>query len=250
MIKLNIDFKTIIINIIKSSSVLKKKYFVKHPNTKYSIFFILDELLYVLKTGLSWRNTRSPIHWNSLYYHFNILTKYNIFKKLFYKLRKKIKKNNIYVIDSSFVQNKNGKNYIKRNKFYKNKNGNKISLITDLNGTPLSIFTNTANKHDLSFIEKHFNDITIKNSIMLADKGYVSEKIRNEYKINFMIPKKKNQKKVYYFDKQLYKKRIIVENTFQKIKSFRRINQRYDSKISSFNSFLYFACSIIIHKNI
>jgi len=109
MIKLNIELKTIILGIIENSPALKKKYFVKHPNSKYSISLILDEILYVLKTGISWKNIRSPIHWNSLYSHFKILTKYFIFKKPFCKLRKKIKKGNIYIIDSSFIQNKNSK---------------------------------------------------------------------------------------------------------------------------------------------
>jgi len=38
---------------------------------------------------------------------------------------------NIHLIDSTFILNKFGHNKIKRNKYFKNKNCNKISIITD-----------------------------------------------------------------------------------------------------------------------
>jgi hypothetical protein len=43
-------------------------------------------------------------------------------------------------MDSTFISNKYGSNKIARNKFFKNKNCNKISLVTDINGVPLSVF--------------------------------------------------------------------------------------------------------------
>ena len=66
--------------------------------------------------------------------------------------------------------NKYGKNKIARNKWFKNKNCNmqclhsarkkvfflcKISIITDVNGIPLSVLINKGTVHDLSFINGH-----------------------------------------------------------------------------------------------
>ena len=65
-----------------------------------------------------------------------------------------------------------------------------------------------------------------------------------------MIPKKKNMINNYYFDKNIYKKRILIENTFQKIKIFRRIMIRYDSLFKNYLSFVYFGCSILIFNNL
>ncbi len=63
-----------------------------------------------------------------------------------------------------------------------------------------------------------------------------------------MIPKKKNSNTNYYFNKQIYKKRIRIENSFSKLKAFRRISNRYDSLIKNYNNFLYLACSLFISR--
>ena len=144
---------------------------------------------------------------------------------MYLKLRNKYfySNNNIHLIDSTFILNKFGYNKIKRNKYFKNKNCNKISMITDNLGVPLSIFIDSGNVHDLSFIEKHMNDMCIltnknknkTNFLLLADKTYESSKHReyvNNFNYQFMIPKKKNMVHNYYFDKDIYKKRNRLYN--------------------------------------
>jgi transposase len=234
----------------------------KFKNSKYELDQIIDGILYVLKTGISWRDSKSCVKWNSLYFHFQRFVSFNIFKKLYIKLRSiylYTNTTNVFIIDSSFIQNKWGKNYLARNKFFKNKKCNKISLMTDTNGIPISVLINSGNVHDLSFLNEHINDLFItykfnKNkTILLADKSYESKNFRhllNTYKCQLMIPKKQNMKITYPFNKQLYKKRIIIEHTFQKLKNFRRIMIRYDSILSNFLAFLFLAVSQIIYKHI
>ena len=157
------SFIQIIKKIILKNKFLSKSFTCDHPNSKYSLDFIISEIIYVLKTGISWRNLRSSINWNTLYWHFKRFVNHNIFYKTFNFLRKKYYKNNktnIQIIDSTFICNKYGKNKIARNKFYKNKNGNKISLLTDVNGVPLSVLVNKGTVHDLSFIEKKYQKLS------------------------------------------------------------------------------------------
>jgi transposase len=55
----------------------------------------------------------------------------------------------------------------------------------------------------------------------LADKGYTSEKhrlIAHNYGFTMMIAKKKGAKINYYFNKTIYKKRIVVEHWNRMIK--------------------------------
>ncbi len=126
-----------------------------------------------------------------------------------------------------------------------------------MHGIPLSVLINKGTVHDLSFIENNIKDCCFIynnkcHNLILADKGYESKKIRNKftnYKISFMIPKKKNSNTNYYFNKQIYKKRIRIENSFSKLKAFRRISNRYDSFIKNYNNFLYLACSLLIFRN-
>jgi putative transposase len=121
----------------------------------------------------------------------------------------------------------------------------------------IHIKDNKGNIHDLSFIDKHLRDLfIIKNNaphILLADKAYTSTNTRNKLALincSIMVPNKLNAKNKLPFDKKLYKKRIIIEHTFQKLKNFRRINMRYDSYFSTFLSFIFLSASIIIFKKI
>ena len=261
--KVKLSFKQILIKTIFKNKNLRKRYCIKSPNQKYSIDLIIDEILYVLKTGLAWRNIRSPVHWNTLYQHFKILVNFKIFDKLFNFFKKvylKSHKSNIFIIDSSFIFNKFGKNKIARNKFCKNKNCNKISYVTDEIGVPLSVIVDKGSIHDISFFNKHINDIYNNNrnnsgnpSFILADKAYESKKYRNilsNYNCKLMIPKKKNMINSYYFDKQIYKKRIIIENTFQKLKVFRKVPIRYDRLFRNYKGFVLLASSILIYNNL
>jgi len=273
MVTVNLNFIKYLKYFILNDVKIGKFYNIIHPHSKYLLDDILIRILYILKTGLCWRSldhfyfNNKIVKWKSgrsriyavrksVYFHFCRFVNNNIFKKLFMKLRTQYIQNNkihIQIIDSTFILNKNGKNFIARNKFYKNKNCNKVSIITDVNGTPLSVFVKTGNKHDLSFMNYHKYDLFVRNKnksniILLADKGYESKKIRtsiNQFNYQMMIPKKSNMKQFYQFDKNLYKKRIIVEHAFQKIKAFRKI-----ANIINYLSFLYLATSILIFNNI
>ena len=177
---IKIEIKKIILN----CNNLKNSYNKKHTNSKYSLDLIIDELLYFLKSGVSWRYLRSPINYKTLFWHYSKFVKNNIFLKLFKKirniyLRKYIHKNCSLLIDSTIIYNKFGINKIGRNKFYKNKNTTKISLMADINGFPLSILFMKGNYHDNSVFEKHIRDALVivpnKNVKILADKAYSSK---------------------------------------------------------------------------
>jgi len=254
-----LPLKTIIMNIINKDIELYDSYNKNHPNKKYSLGLIIDEIIYVLKTGLAWRNIRSPIKWQTLYGHFRKLASHNVFNKLFHHLRQQYVKRvpiDTLVVDSTFVMNKYGHNKKSRNKFYKNKHGNKVSLVTDINGVPLSVIVNKGSVHDLSFMDRHITDIKPmirrkKPHTMLADKGYESKQLRGnliDYGIQLMIPKKKGSVSNYVYDKNVYKQRIIIENTFQRLKAFRRSAIRYDKIFSSFVAFTLLVMSILIYN--
>ena len=59
----NLSFIEILKNIIFKDKNLCNSYNNNFPNQKYSIDLIINEIIYVLKTGISWRNIRSKIHW-------------------------------------------------------------------------------------------------------------------------------------------------------------------------------------------
>lgn len=73
--------------------------------------------------------------------------------------------------------------------------------------------------------------------ILLADRGYDTNAIIDTALDSGMIvciPPKKNRKVQRDYDKELYKFRHIVENSFLMLKSWRGIATRYAKKTSSF----------------
>jgi transposase len=87
----------------------------------------------------------------------------------------------------------------------------------------------------------------------LADKGYDSAKIRKllmekKYK-KIIIPqnrrniKNKNLlKKLNKTEKRILHKRMIIERLFSRMKSYKRINVRYDKYSESYMGFVHLAC--------
>jgi transposase len=47
------------------------------------------------------------------------------------------------------------------------------------------------------------------------------------------------------YDRDLYKRRNLIERTFNKLKRFRRLATRYERKAIYFGSFLYLAASLL-----
>ena len=83
---------------------------------------------------------------------------------------------------------------------------------------------------------------------LLADRGYDADWFR-EALINKgivpCIPPKKNRKMQHEYDKNLYQKRHIIENSFAKLKDWRRIATRYDRCAHTFRAAITIAVIVI-----
>lgn len=256
-----IDITSEMKDVILRTQDLKNTFIKTHPNTKYKLETIINEILYFLKAGMSWRLLRSPINYKTLHYHYCNFVKYNIFDKLLNQIKTKYLEQYITnenqitcYMDTTNVTNKFGINKIGRNKFYKNKNSTKISNLSDKNGFPLSILFMKGNYHDITVFEKHIRDISLlipKNKLkIIADKAYSSNKnytYMDKHNIKHIIPPRKNMKQhsTYKYDKQEYIDRIKIEHIFSRLKGFRRLSYRYEKLFRNFKGFVLLAFSII-----
>lgn len=260
MFNIKKELKKVIMN-----SKLKTTYNKKHPNTHYTLDEILNDIIYVLKTGISWRNLRSKINYRTVFWHYKRFADNNIFNKLFNVLKTKYFKSAKFtsitdlLLDSTIIYNKCGITKLGRNKFYKNKKSLKISLLTDSNGIPLSIFFMKGNSHDITTIDKHIKDIVVslpkKHYRLMADKGYSSQRVYtmlDNNNISHIIPPRRNTHlyKTYKYDKTEYKKRIKIENIFSQLKRFRKVDCRYDKYMTSYKGFVYLALAFVMNYNI
>jgi transposase len=276
---LNFNFKDLIKDYIIDHNILHKRY-----KSKLNLDDILNVIEYILKTGASWRSLNLPIFkdmykWQSYYYHFNKWSKLGIFKIIYLSILKKYFKNNksgklkYLSIDTSFVKNEYGPiNSVGFNGHYKKKRLSKLSLIVDVNGVTLSALLKSGNKSDQKLLFDNFNDLFIKidyngnnnkhKRYLLADSIYYTKDIIDKIKSKNICPiirynkrKTKNpillaSNKMDKYKKKIYKKRIIIENTFSWIYKNRRVNKRYDKNVSNYMSFLYMALIKILIKRL
>lgn len=248
------------------------KYAFITKKQKYNLQIIIIEMIYILKSGISYENYRGPINAKTLNKHILFFAKHDIFGNVYEIMYNKYISINTYSklkyqsIDTSFIINKNGKQNLGRNKYCKNKNCYKLSFLVDKNRIPDQVILYNGNKNDAK-IGKH-NILKSKTNkynqkikpYILADKIYDTAEfrsvcIKNNYRpiIDYNKRNTKDKSKIKRLtkdEKKIYKKRIIVENSFCLIKKFRKIQLIYDSYMSTFISFIKLATCIMISKYI
>jgi hypothetical protein len=72
---------------------------------------------------------------------------------------------------------------------------------------------------------------------VIADRGYDSDKFRMYLRGNNnnpVIPGRKNRKEEIAYDRQMYKKRGLIERIFGKVKENRRLAMRYENRMLIF----------------
>jgi len=86
---------------------------------------------------------------------------------------------------------------------------------------------------------------------ILMDKAYEDNETRETIeKLGYIpiVPPKINRKNPWEYDKEMYKKRNVVERLFRKVKEFRRVFTRYDKLDSVFLGFVYLGLTCIMIK--
>jgi transposase len=249
---------------IKSKPDLYRCFNFTYRTQKYKLSDILTDIIYIMKTGISYRNLRSVIKWQTVYKVYRKLVKHKVFELTYAELLRKYlkkgslnKKLKLVSTDTTFIMNKNGRQKIGLNKYYYKKRGNKLSLIIDSKGTPLVMDVFKGGKNDGKILENHLEKATIINDpyfdcykkYFMADSMYDSKIIHLKLKEICFKPlieqnKRgiKNKKLIRRFSKKDYKiycKRSKVENVICRLKQMRRINTRYDALISTYKSYVY-----------
>ncbi|MFF5638225.1 IS5 family transposase [Streptomyces sp. NPDC012825] len=136
----------------------------------------------------------------------------------------------------------------------------KIHLACDGRGRPLGFVLTGGNVADCSRFEEVMDTIKVRRAgpgrprtrpdHVLGDKGYSSRKIRAYLRkrgIGHTIPERRDQRanrsrrgrdggRPCAFDKQLYKKRNVVERCFNHLKQYRAIATRYDKTRESYQA--------------
>jgi len=229
----------------------------KTGRPSYSNRELLPGILKVLRSGMRWRDLddkRLPsnvTHWRRFRFwgiKFGIKNTWeNILKKL-----NKIKRLdlNIASIDGSLIQSFAFSDTTGYSGKY-NKTGTKISTLVDFLGSPFNVTFASGNIHDMPLaIPTITNNVVGKPGLILADKGYYSDKLRlilSNFGINSNIAVRDSgyRKKTINYNIPLGKMRFKIERTNAWIKSFRRLHFRFDVTFASFQALTYLALIVI-----
>lgn len=223
----------------------------------YANLELLPGVLKVLRSGCRWRDLDKRgyptgiTHWRRLRFwgkYFGLKNTWSLILGQLHKLNRLDL--DIASIDGSLVPSFNFLDTTGYSGKYK-KTGTKLSVITDFLGTPFNVIFAPGNTHDMPLaIPTIINNSVGKPNMILADKGYDSDKFRLKLKengINTNIPNReiKNRKKQENYNIPLGKMRFKVERTNAWIKSFRRLHFRFDYTIASFQALTYLALIVI-----
>jgi transposase len=121
-------------------------------------------------------------------------------------------------------------------------------MACDAHGNPIDFEITGGEVHDARAATEVISKVKTAEHFV-ADKGYDSEKIRDQARaagMNPVIPRKSNSKRPNpEFDKHLYKMRHLVENLFARLKHYRSIATPFEKLARNFKSLVYIACSMI-----
>ena len=98
-------------------------------------------------------------------------------------------------------------------------------------------------RKSLEVIGEDFSGVPI-----VMDKAYEGDNTRETARSNGhepIVPPKSNRNDPWEYDKELYKRRNVVERLFRRIQEFRRIFTRYDKLDEMFPAYIYFAFAVI-----
>jgi transposase len=88
-----------------------------------------------------------------------------------------------------------------------------------------------------------------KNIPLGMDKAYEGDETRDAaIRLNLtpVVPPKTNRKEPWDYDKEIYKRRNIVERLFRRMKEYRKIFTRYDKLDVMFLAYIYWGLTFIL----
>jgi len=271
----------IIENVIILSPIKNAKY---KRNVQYTIKDYVIGIIDVVKNYSSWNSYKGAMNKDTLRLKFNEWSKLGIFEYTYkksltkyLKTAKRTEELKYQTIDSTFIEDINGSKYSTYSGIYKRRKGEaskgiKITSLVTTKGIPISVNINQAHNYDTTLLPDVINKCVINcntkkyykhnryKQYLLADSGYDSKLIHQKLIKKGYIPiikqnkrNIKNKKLIRVFNnkqKEIYRKRKIIENYHSWIKKFPKIKSLYERNIEYYKGLLFVGISIIINRRI
>jgi transposase len=243
---------------------------------------IVRAIFYKLKTGSQWREL--PIYeffrgtaysWQSIYYHFNKWAKDGSWQRLWIELLKKYRSCldlSSMQLDGSHTLVKNGGACVGYQTRKKATTTN-LLFLADNQGLMLACSEPISGEHiehersmDLYQISEYFAsmclllqqaEISLEGVFLNADAGFDSLQLRtvcSKQKIEANIAINRRSSKGYqvdhYYDQQLYKKRVVIEQANAWLDSFKTLLVRFEVLAQTWSAFHFIAFCLLFLRRI
>jgi len=129
----------------------------------------------------------------------------------------------------------------------------KIHLRTNAKGNPLTFDVTGGETHEVKGYDALMELHDVHPNKLLGDKGYDSDSIRNDLNVRGIepvIPPRSNRKTPIEYDREVYKRRNLIERCVNRLKQFRRIATRYEKTARAFLSMLCIAAARLWIKTV
>jgi transposase len=246
----------------------------------FSCTFDLSEIVqcivYKLKTGVQWEclfieieSINPPFSWQLVYYYYRKWSVLGVFKGMF-ELYLELQKDKL---DTENLNLDGTHSYVKKAcesvgyQYRKKGKTSNVLIMTDGRGIPIAISgIQSGNHNDLYQIVGQFSDmikslnrcsIVVQNSLLNADKGFDSKKLRRACRRRNIVPnikenirnrKKPKRGRKRFFNENVYKKRFVNERAFAWLDSFRTLLTRFDKLDETWLNWHYLAFTLILIK--
>ena len=124
----------------------------------------------------------------------------------------------------------------------------KVHVLTDGLGNPLHFLLSSGNRNDICLAREILEPFELTGKLVLADKGYDSDKFIRWIKERGgipVIPSRNSARHPRKTDWHTYKERHLIENLFLKLKNHRRFSTRYEKKAVCFHAVVSLACILL-----
>lgn len=238
--------------------------------------FIAQMLVFV-KELRGWRSLQTPsVTYHAFYKRFCKWKKKKVFEYTFEMLTELYATQQLdedpfwfkeLYLDSTMVLNAKGIDRVGYDYKHKGHFATKLSIICDKNKVPLSCVSFEAQVADIKTVESTIESIPCPLRrhqsvlhLVAADKGYQGKKVacalERSTRFRLVTPPKKNNREKKRFkdmrraEKKVLKKRHKIENLFATMDQFKRVKERNETMMASYEAFNFLVMAIITTRHL
>nr|WP_124087481.1 IS5 family transposase [Pseudogemmobacter humi] len=228
---------------------------VRHPNGRNPSDHRLvpDGVFWIARTGAPWRDLPAEFgKWSSVYRQFRRWTLAELWEDILDALNHaRIARYKLQMADSTVIRVHHhaagAKGGLLQEAPGRSRGGFPTRIHLRINGVGLPMRTGITPGQDSDYTgyDLVMADNLPQPAVLVADRGYESDKIREDIESHNalpMIPMRKNRKVRKAADMTIHTLRNMVERCFNKLKNSRRLATRHDKTADSFLGFIDLAC--------